>query len=190
MDNELKKNPLFLKAEEIYNLVLKVSALVEEKSDKKDLENIILNDFKNSLNKSALMIPGKIAVAYKEDMLYDVKMQNAAIIRSEAHSILSSISGLKMCGFKEHDYLDLIRNEIDAFRILFAEWVQTFDESNYVIDRWGLFNPPGINYDDFDIDDELPYDDPFDDEDYDPPGNDFDDFDINDDFNNGFDDED
>lgn len=190
MDKELRKIPLFVKAEEIYILVDKLSQLIEKSDNKKDLENIILNDFKNSLNKSALVIPGKIAGAYKEDMLYDIKMQNAAIIRSEAYAILSSISGLEMCGFKEHDYLDLIRNEIDAFRILFAEWVQTFDESNYEIDRWGLFNPPGIHYDDFDIDDELPYVDPFDDEDYDPPRNDFDDFDINDDFNNGFDDED
>ena len=46
------------------------------------------------------------------------------------------------------------------------EWVKTFDEWNYIIDRWGLFNPPGVNYDDFDIDDELPFDNPFlDDED-------------------------
>lgn len=165
MDEELRQIPLFLKAEEIYILVWKVSLLVEENGDTNDVENHILNDYKNSLKTSALIISGKIANAYKEDMLYAFRMQNAAIIRSEAHSILTSISGLKMCGFKEHDYLDLIRDEIEAFRILFAEWVKTFNVSNYIIDRWGLFNPPGINYDDFDIDDELPFDNPFDDED-------------------------
>ena len=65
--------------------------------------------------------------------------------------------GISMCGFKESDYLQLLHNEIEAFRILFAEWVKTFDEWNYVIDRWGLFNPPGINYDDHNPDEDLPF---------------------------------
>ena len=91
-------------------------------------------------------------------------MQNAAIIRKEAQIILATTSGLKMCGFKELDYLESIRNEVEEFRILFAEWVKTFDEWNYIIDRWGLFNPPGVNYDDYDIDDDLPFNNPFDDE--------------------------
>jgi hypothetical protein len=190
MDEEIRQIPLFIKAEEIYILVCKVLLLVEENGDKNDPANNILNDYKNSLKSSAFTIAGKIVNAHKEDMLYHSRMQNAAIKRSEAHYILTSISGLKMCGFKEHDYLDLIRDEIEAFRILFTEWVKTFNVSNYVIDRWGLFNPPGINFDDFDIDDELPFDDPFGDEDYDPSGNNFDDFDINDDFDDGIDDED
>lgn len=47
--------------------------------------------------------------------------------------------------------------ELDTFRVLFAEWVNTFDCWNYHIDRWGLFNPPGINYDDIDPDEDLPF---------------------------------
>jgi hypothetical protein len=189
MDEELRQIPLFLKAEEIYILVCKVSLLVEENGDKNNLINNILNDYKNSLKKSAFTMAGKIVNAHKEDMLYHGRMQNAAIIRSEAHYILMNISGLKMCGFKEHDYLELIRDEIEAFRILFVEWVKSFNVSNYVIDRWGLFNPPGINLDDFDIDDEVPFDDPFGDEDYDLSGVNFDDFDINDVFDDDFDDD-
>ena len=48
-------------------------------------------------------------------------------------------------------------HEIDEFRILFTEWVKTFDEWNYSIDRWGLFNPPDINYGDHDPDDDIPF---------------------------------
>jgi hypothetical protein len=47
---------------------------------------------------------------------------------------------------------------MEEFRILFAEWVATFDNENYSIDRWGLFNPPGVNYDDHDPDDDIPFD--------------------------------
>ena len=60
------------------------------------------------------------------------------------------------------EYLDLLRNEVEEFRVLFAEWVKTFDQWNYIIDRWGLFNPPGINYDDYDPDDDIPFQNPFD----------------------------
>ncbi|KGL58710.1 hypothetical protein [Polaribacter sp. Hel1_85] len=164
MDEKLYSFPLFKKAEEIYVLIQKVSLLIEENVDKEDFENNILVDYKNQLNESALIIPAKIVGAYKENTLYDIKMQNAAIIRKEARIILATTSGLKMCGFKELDYLELIRNEVEEFRILFAEWVKTFDEWNYIIDRWGLFNPPGVNYDDYDIDDDLPFNNPFDDE--------------------------
>jgi hypothetical protein len=164
MDEELYSFPLFKKAEEIYVLIQKVSLLIEENVDKEVFENNIILDYKNQLNESALIIPGKIVGAYKENTLYDIKMQNAAIIRKEAQMILAATSGLKMCGFKELDYLKLIRNEVEEFRVLFAEWIKTFDQWNYIIDRWGLFNPPGVNYDDYDIDDDLPFNNPFDDE--------------------------
>ena len=167
MDEQLKEFPLFIKANEIYDLVRKVSDLIEKHdNDDDDEEKQILQSYKEYMLESALIIPAKIASAFNEDRLYDLKMQNATIIRKEARSILANTSGIKMLGFKDTDYLELIRNEIEEFRILFAEWVKTFNEWNYIIDRWGLFNPPGVNYDDFDIDDELPFDNPFlDDED-------------------------
>lgn len=166
MDEQLKKFPLFIKANEIYELVRKVADLVEKYDEDADAEKQMLQGYKDYMYESALIIPAKIAGAFDEDMLYDLKMQNATIIRKEARSILANTSGMKMLGFKDVDYLELIREEIEEFRILFAEWVKTFNEWNYIIDRWGLFNPPGVNYDDFDIDDELPFDNPFlDDED-------------------------
>ena len=51
-----------------------------------------------------------------------------------------------------------IAGEVEEFRILFAEWVKTFDPWNYTIDRWGLFNPSGVNYDDKDPDDDISFD--------------------------------
>ncbi|MGB0881124.1 MAG: hypothetical protein ACPGTO_11245, partial [Polaribacter sp.] len=88
MDEKLKKSPLFIKAQEIYNLVDKVSLLIEKNEDENDFENHLLNEYRNSIVESALIIPAKIAGAFDEDMLYDIKMENAAIIRKEARSIL------------------------------------------------------------------------------------------------------
>jgi hypothetical protein len=41
--------------------------------------------------------------------------------------------------------------------LLFIPWVAGFDKWNYVIDRWGLFNPPGIGPFDKDPDDDIPF---------------------------------
>lgn len=158
MREDLEKFPLFIKANEIRNLVEKVAVLVEEIEGNNEFENEILTNYKNYMRESALIIPAKIAGVFDSEMLYDIRMENAAIIRKEARSILTQASGLQMLNFKYLDYLELIRNEIEEFRVLFAEWVKTFDKWNYIIDRWGLFNPPRVNYDDYDIDDDLPFD--------------------------------
>ena len=104
---------------------------------------------------NATIILAKIKGA--EDAIYDIKMENATLIRKCAREIRTNTYGFEILKFKKSDYLDLLRNEIDEFRILFAEWVKTFDQWNYIIDRWGLFNPPGIEYDDHDPDDDLPF---------------------------------
>ena len=79
MDEKLKKFPLFIKAQEIYELVYKVSQLIEKNDDENDFENHLLNEYKNLIVESALIIPAKIAGAFDEDMLYDIKMQNELI---------------------------------------------------------------------------------------------------------------
>lgn len=157
---------IYKKAEEIYKLVERVVKLIDEVDENDTDEKHFQKDYANYMYENALIIPAKIAGASDEDMLYDIKMENATIIRKSAREILTQTTGLKMTGFKHTDYLELIRNEIEEFRVLFAEWVKTFDQWNYIIDRWGLFNPPGINYDDYDPDDDLPFNNPFNGDDF------------------------
>ncbi|GAA3599370.1 hypothetical protein Q4Q39_18780 [Flavivirga amylovorans] len=154
-----QKLPVFQKAMEIQKLVDYIVKSVE-KTDIDFEQEIQVEMIENNLDymrKNSLIIPAKIAGASGKDMLYDIKMENAAIIRKAARDLITDASAIEMHGFKDTEYLDLLRTEIDAFRILFAEWVKTFDQWNYIIDRWGLFNPPGINYDDKDPDDDIPY---------------------------------
>lgn len=96
---------------------------------------------------NALLIPSTIATAHCAD-IYDLKMENATIVRKAAREILTHTRGLNTSGYKSTEYLNLLNEAIEEFRPLFAKWVQTFNPNEYVIDRWGLFNPPGISFDD------------------------------------------
>ncbi|WP_339895929.1 hypothetical protein [uncultured Algibacter sp.] len=159
MMKKWEKLPVFKKAMEIQKLVDHIVESVE-KTDidfEHDIEAEMLKNNISYMRENSLIIPAKIAGVADEDMLFDIKMENAAIIRKSARELITDARGIQMHGFKDVEYLDLLRNEIEEFRILFAEWVKTFDCWNYIIDRWGLFNPPGVNYDDIDPDDNIPF---------------------------------
>ncbi|MFD2518015.1 hypothetical protein [Salinimicrobium flavum] len=153
--DKLEKMPLYLKAHEILNIVERLVDLVAE-------DDTFLSHVADNMYADALQLAPKIAGAEGVD-LYDIKMENAAIIRKCARDIYVGCNGFLIEDFQDVEYLDLLRAEVEEFRILFAEWVKTFDQWNYIIDRWGLFNPPGVNYDDKDPDDDIPFDNPFDD---------------------------
>lgn len=156
---ELENSAIYKKANMIERISSKIVDLVNNYSEK-DVTNLEYLKMQASfIAEDSLKIPVKIAGAWHVE-LYDVKMENAAIIRRSAREVRTHLMGLEIHGFKETEYLDLLRKEIDEFRVLFAEWVKTFDPWNYIIDRWGLFNPPGVNYDDKDPDDDLPFDPP------------------------------
>lgn len=150
---DLKKMPLFTKAMNILDIVDRMVDLIPQ-------ENEQLLDTGRMMQASALQIPPKIAGAAGSG-LFDLKMESAAIIRKCAREIQVFSNAFKGEEFTESEYVMLLRSEIDEFRQLFAEWVKTFDQWDYVIDRWGLFNPPGVNYDDQDPDDDIPFDNPF-----------------------------
>jgi hypothetical protein len=105
----------------------------------------------------AMMIAAKISGAEAVD-LYDIKMENAAIIRKCARELYVRAGSLRFEeDIKDKEYIELLRNEIDEFRLLFIDWVASFDQRNYIIDRWGLFNPPGVSAHDKDPDDDIPF---------------------------------
>jgi hypothetical protein len=157
-----EKLPIYKKAQEISTLVralLKgaetddLEVLEEEEEDQAFLAYLFENKRQDMIS-NALLIPAKIAGA-EGGALYDLRMEHAAVIRVAAKELLVDTSGLQLAGFKDIEYLDLLRVEVEEFRILYAEWIKTFDQDNYMIDRWGLFNPPGVNYDDPDPDDDF-----------------------------------
>jgi hypothetical protein len=140
--------PIFQKGKEIYYLTTQIVALIPE-------EDEMLMSFKQFMLEDAAQLSVKVAGAEGAD-LYDLRMEAAALIRKAGRDMLAHCSGLELFGFEETHYLHLIREAIEEYRLLFVEWVSGFDPWNYTVDRWGLFNPPGVQYDDPDPDDELP----------------------------------
>jgi hypothetical protein len=105
----------------------------------------------------AMMIAAKISGAEAVD-LYDIKMENATIIRKCARELYVRAGSLRFEeDIKDKEYIELLHNEIEEFRLLFIDWVASFDQWNYIIDRWELFNPPGVSAHDKDPDDDIPF---------------------------------
>jgi hypothetical protein len=127
---------LYQKGREILAITEKIVSLIEEDDE-------ILSSLKEYMMLDAAQLTVKVAGAEAAD-LYDLRMENATIIRKAARDLQAHLSSLKMFGYKDIQYFHLLRDAIEDYRVLFVEWVQGFDPWNYTPDRWGLFNPPGI----------------------------------------------
>lgn len=144
----IESMPIFKKSEEIVELVGYITDTLPEDDE-------FLKERASFMRADSYMIQAKICGAHKAP--YDLKMENAAIIRKCAREILTATSGFKMMGYKDVQYLQLLRDAIEEFRLLFIDWVASFDVWDYYIDRWGLFNPPGVGPHDKDPDDDIPF---------------------------------
>jgi hypothetical protein len=143
--------PIYLKAEQILKLTEALIQIVPKEDE------FLQETSVRFMMQDALIIAPKIAGAEAAD-LYDLRMENAAIIRKAARDLYVHAGSLRYHGIKNVEYIELLRNEIDEFRLLFIDWVAGFDVWNYIKDDWGLFNPPGVNAHDKDPDTDIPFD--------------------------------
>jgi hypothetical protein len=142
--------PIFKKGKEILDVVYKICELIPE-------ENRILQELKGQMIVDAAQLSVKVAGAEGGD-LYDIRMECAAVIRKAARDLMVQKHALEMFDFNEAEYFQLVRDLIEEYRLLFIDWVASFDSGNYIIDRWGLFNPLGVGPFDKDPDDDIPFD--------------------------------
>ncbi|MDW8850531.1 hypothetical protein SD960_10540 [Flavobacterium sp. MMLR14_040] len=144
--------PIYQKAEQIFRLTEGLVQIIP-------VENEFLQETTvRYMLENAMLIPVKIAGAEGGD-LYDLRMENATIIRKAARELYVQAGSLRYEeGITDKDYIELLRNTIEEFRLLFIDWVANFDMWNYIKDSWGLFNPPGVNAHDKDPDEDIPFD--------------------------------
>jgi len=146
---EHRELSIYKKAEEIYETLRTITSLFPEDND-------YLQHLKSNLLEDIMVIQAKISGA-EAVKLYDIKMENAALIRKAAREIMVSGNQLELLGFSDAKYYKIIRNLIEDFRLLFIDWVAKFNPKHYIVDDWGLFNPPGISPDYIQSDDELDF---------------------------------
>jgi hypothetical protein len=130
---KLEALPIYKKALEILDLTEQIVDTFDDESAGKMHRQIMLED--------AMIIPAKIAGAEAMDD-YILKMENATVIKIHARSLLTQTSSAKYLHLQDERYLKLLRDEIEAFRLLFKKWIEGFEiDTTKEGDGWGLFVP-------------------------------------------------
>ncbi|AFD05832.1 hypothetical protein [Solitalea canadensis] len=122
--------PVFVKAKEIAHIT---QAICDSIKAERDLLGV-----RDAMQENAFLLGAKIAGAEGGD-LYTLRMESAVIIKIHARELLTQTTLCKMEELVDEKYLQLLRDEIDNFRLLFIDWVNGFDRTNDVPDDWGLF---------------------------------------------------
>jgi hypothetical protein len=141
--------PIYKKGEEIFKVVDQICQLIPDDDE-------MLSHVKGVMLEDAMLLTVKVAGA-TGGQLYDIKMECAAIIRKAARELIIQNHSLEMFGFEHVEYFQIVRDLIEEYRLLFIDWVAGFDKWDYIIDRWGLFNPPDIGPFNHDPDDDIPF---------------------------------
>lgn len=129
-NKRIKEMPLYISAVNIRKLTTSLAETIKEEDDSLMMKDQML------LN--AYILGPKIAGAEAGDF-YTLKMENAVLIKIHARELLTQTSYCKLENLSKPEYLKLLRDEIEVFRKLFVEWVNSFDKTNDMKDDWGLF---------------------------------------------------
>jgi hypothetical protein len=121
--------PVFLKAREIADITRTMCELIDEEKDELHMRELMLEN--------AYILSAKIAGAEGGD-LYSIRFDNATIIKLHARELLAQTSLLRAEKLVEERYIDMLRAEIEEFRVLFIEWVKSFDKNNDIKDEWDI----------------------------------------------------
>lgn len=129
-DERIHNMPLMRSAYSLLELTRAFVATIKEDELGQHYREMMLDE--------AMRIPPRIAGAESAGF-FSLKMENAVLVKVSACNLLNQAGGLKLLGFAEEKYLELIRTEIDEFRELFVLWVRSFDRSYDIPDNWMLF---------------------------------------------------
>lgn len=124
----IEQLPVMRKGKEIFRIVRSIVDTIPEDADLQYLREAMLTD--------AATIPAKIAGAEGGNM-YTLRMENAVLIKLSARTLIVHTYTCELFSISDKRYMDLLRATIDEFRVVFAEWIETFDKDNDMEDGWG-----------------------------------------------------
>jgi hypothetical protein len=70
---------------------------------------------------------------------YILKMENATIMKVHARHLNSMTYQLAVEETHAEEHLNLLRDAIEEFKVLFVTWVKSFESADKYDDGWGLF---------------------------------------------------
>jgi hypothetical protein len=124
-----EKLPVYQKAQELFDLAEVIADALKEDEMK---EHLATQMFTN-----AAMVQAKIAGA-EGGGLYSLRMQNAVLIKLAVQDMLNAVSFASMVEINEEDYVDLMRDKVDEFRLVFNDWIRSFDKTYDIPDNWAI----------------------------------------------------
>jgi hypothetical protein len=127
--DKYRKLPVFKKSEELFELAEVIAASLKEDERK--------SHYAAEIFSNAALIQAKIAGA-EGGGLYTIRMQNAVLIKMATQDMFNATAVASMMKINEADYVDLMREKIDEFRIVFNEWVRGFDKTYDIPDNWAI----------------------------------------------------
>jgi len=123
------KLPVFKKADEILELAEVIADAIKEDEKKEHFAAEIVSN--------AMLIQVKIAGA-EGGNLYSLRMQNAVLIKFAVHDMMNAVICTEMFDLNEEDYVQLMRDKVEEFRIEFVAWIRGFDKTNDIPDNWAI----------------------------------------------------
>ena len=124
-----RKLPVFKKAMEIAKITKSLVDSFEEGKDRLETGPLMLSN--------AYTLGAKIAGAEGGD-LYSIRIDNATLIKLAARDLMTQTSFCKSQELTDPRYLQLLRDELEEFRLLFLKWVASFDPDNDIKDEWSF----------------------------------------------------
>jgi hypothetical protein len=121
--------PVYQKAQELFDLAEVIAESLKEDAMK---EHLAAQMFSN-----ASLIQAKIAGA-EGGGLYSLRMQNAVLIKLACQDMFNAVSFASMVKINEEDYVNLMRDKVDEFRLVFVDWIRSFDKTYDIPDNWAI----------------------------------------------------
>lgn len=129
MRDQIHSHPLMKKSMEIVSLCHALVGSLDEA--RKEL-------YGGMMMEDAAVLSTKFSGAEGVDS-YILKMENATIMKVHAKHLNAMTYQLAMEETHAEEHLQLLREAINEFRLLFVEWVKGFDPLTKQDDGWGLF---------------------------------------------------
>lgn len=127
--DQIYSHPLMKKANEIVSLTHALVGSLDEA--RKEL-------YGGMMMEDAMVMSAKFAGAEGVND-YILKMENATIMKIHARHLNSMTYQLAVEETHAEEHLNLLREAIEEFRLLFVDWVKSFDSADKYDDGWGLF---------------------------------------------------
>ena len=126
---KIYKHPLMKKAKDIFRLTRALVGSLDE-ARKELYGNIMMED--------AMVMSAKFAGA-ESISDYVLKMEKAVIMKVHAKSLNAMTYQLGMEETHAEEHLELLREAIEEYRLLFIDWQKGFDPNEKNDDGWGIF---------------------------------------------------